>query len=175
MNLEKVKNYTLERIEKDYKCYYPKEIFNNLEISTSGGSFGRCYLFITNEYGGTGERFVNTYADVDAVISDFVLRASHNYYYKIYKQYAEEQKKGMTYELNIYCDDKLVNTFKSDDSRVVKNELIKILISDKVRCVKTTYKYLPYTSTDLKIIQRWDNNGTGHKYKYVYMFKNIDY
>lgn len=175
MNLENIKRYTTQKITNEYFKVYPQAIFENLKINVSSGSFGWIHLSIESNYAATGDTYITRYAQIDKLISDFVLRATHRLYYDAYKEYEAENKKRMSYELTIYCDGKIVNKFNSNNARIVKNELIKILIAEKVRNVKTTYKYMPYTNTDLKIIEKFADNGTGHAYKYVYIFRNIDY
>ena len=78
--------------------------------------------------------------------------------------------------LKIYNDDKLVNTIEFNETEQVKNELVKILIADKRRGVKTTYKPIPYTN-NMRIIEKWakEQYGLTHNTKYEYMFYDIEY
>jgi len=87
-----------------------------------------------------------------------------------------EAKNKLSGKLEIYNDKTLVNTIEFESDNEVKDQLIKILIADKKRGVKTTYKPIPYTN-DIEIVQKYNKTKYHLKYdtKYVYEFKNIDY
>lgn len=175
MNFKKVEAYMKAKIE-EYKEYYPTEIFEDLKIGVGGGSFGACLISLKNNFYSFDCSYVGNYSAIDGKISDFIVRSYERLAEKAYQREREENKKGMAYKLTIYNDNKIVNTLESSEARTVKNELIKIMIADKRRGVKTTYKPIPY-SNNMTIIQKWDKETAhlSHNVKYVYEFKNIDY
>ena len=78
--------------------------------------------------------------------------------------------------LKIYNDKTLVNTFEYTSDEEVKSQLVKILIADKRRGVKTSYKPIPYTN-NMRIIEKWSKEQYGLTYNttYEYMFYDVDY
>lgn len=175
LNREKVEKYLAQKIEH-YKAFYPQIVEQGITTKVDYGSFGACLISIKGALWNIDYRYVSNYSAIDGQISEFFVRSQGILEQRAYQREVEDNKKGMSGTLHIYADGKLVNTFEFKEARAVKNELLKILMSDKRRKVKTTYKPLPY-SNDIKIIQKRDNIGTTlhQKYKYVYHFKNIDY
>ena len=181
LNFRKVENYTAERINL-YKDNYPKEITEGLKAEAHSGSFGACLLCIKYENGNPHNlaevdyKYIARYSDIDAIISHLITRNYGLLAAKYYEKHREEQKKGMTCHLEIFNDSQKVNEFYYTDSEQVKSELVKILISEKRRGTRTTYKPIPY-SNDMKIIQKWSREqaGTTCSIKYVYHFRNLDY
>lgn len=180
LNFKKVKNYIAEKLEKEYKNYYPAEIFQDLQIEVNGGSFGSCLISIRSNAGkalySVDYSYVRTYADIDAKISDFVIRNYERIAEKVYREYKKECEKKMSYKLTIYNDGKVVNTIESEDPRVVKSEFIKITIAEKRRGVKTRWIFDPYISK-VRIVQKFDREryGLTNNVKYEYIFNNMDF
>lgn len=181
MNLENVKNYTIKKLES-YTSYYPAEIFQGVKVETSGGSFGSCLLTITYDNGNPHNlatinyRYVGNYSAVDSLVSDFVVRNYELMASRVFEKHQKEKAKGLYCKLEIFNNNDLVNVFEFTEPEQVKSELVKILIADKRRGTKTTYKPVPYTN-DIKIIEKWSREqaGTTCNIKYIYHFKNIDY
>lgn len=175
MNFKKVENYVREKLET-YKECFPAELFDGLEMSTHSGSFGACLLSLKNNYYSISAEYVGNYSAIDQKISYFITRSYERLTSKIYEEQKKEDQKGMYCLLEIYNDNKKVNTFEFKHAKDVKNELIKILIAEKRRGVKTTWKPIPYSS-DMKVIQKWSKESAGlsHDTKYIYSFKNIEY
>lgn len=175
LNREKVKKYLAQKIEH-YKAFYPQIVEQGITTSVDYGSFGACLISIKGALCNIDYKYVSNYSAIDGQISEFFVCSQGILEQRAYQREVEDNKKGMSGTLHIYADGELVNTFEFKEARAVKNELLKILMSDKRRKVKTTYKPLPY-SNDIKIVQKWDNIGTTlhQKYRYVYHFKNIDF
>ena len=182
LNFEKVKKYTRERLDKDYRNYYPKEIFEGLTVSVCSGSFGACELSLTYENNNphnlreVNYQHVSNYAAIDSVISHFVIRNYDLLASRIYEKHQKEKRKGMRCVLEIFNDREKVNEIIFDDPEDVKSELVKIIIAEKRRGTRTTYKPKPYTN-DIDIIERWtrEEAHTTKNIKYVYHFYNLDY
>lgn len=182
LNLEKVKKYAAERIEKEYKRIYPHEITDFLTVSTCGGSFGSCLLSLTYENDNPNKlnevecKYVSNYNAVDGVISRFFVRNYDLMACRVFERHQKEKEKGLSCVLEIFNDSEKVNEIIFDDPESVKSELVKIIIAEKRRGVRTTYKPKPYTQ-DMDIIERWtrEEAHTTKNIKYVYHFHNLDY
>ncbi len=154
MNFKKVNNYLQAKAE-EYRKYYPVELFEGLEMSASSGSFGACLISLKNNYFSFDSVYVGNYSAIDRKISEFFTRSSDRIASKAYEEQQKENKKGLYCKLEIFNDSQKVNEIEFTTAQTVKSELIKILIADKRRGVKTTYKPKPY-SNDMTIIQKWD-------------------
>lgn len=182
LNFKKVKTYAENRIMNEYSNHYPKEIFDGLVVSVSSGSFGACLLSISYENGNphklatVDNKYVANYSAIDSVISDFVVRNYELIAGRYYEEHQKEQKKGLKCVLEIYNDKKKINEIIFTDCERVKSEVVKIVIAEKRRGVRTTYKPKPY-SQDMDIVQRWSREEahTTTDIKYVYHFYNLDY
>lgn len=175
MNFEKVRKY-LEAKAEEYRPYYPAELFEGLEMGASSGSFGACLITLKNNYFSFDSVYVGNYSAIDRKISEFFTRSYDRIASKAFYEIQKENKKGMYCRLTIYNDNKIVNVIEFKTAQEVKNELIKIIIAEKRRGVRTTWKPVPY-SNDLKIVEKWtrEETHTTTNIKYVYDFKNIDY
>ena len=175
MNLKKVNAYMAQRLET-YKSCYPAEIFEGLEFEASGGSFGHTLITINGKYATVSASYVSNYSAIDGKISDFVIRSYQNMAEKVYRAEQEENKKGLYCKLEIFNDNKIVNVIEFKTAREVKSELIKIIIAEKRRGTRTTWKPIPY-SNDVTVVERWtrEEAHTTTNIKYVYHFKNLDY
>lgn len=182
LNFKKVKKYAEERIENNYKAYYPCEIFEGLTVSVSSGSFGACLVSLTYENGNPhnlceiDSKYISNYNALDGVISHFVIRNYELIAGRYYEQHQKEQKKGMKCILEIFNNNKKVNEIIYTDSEQVKSEIVKIMIAEKRRSVRTTYKPKPYTN-DIDIVEKWtrEEAHTTTNIKYLYHFYNLDY
>lgn len=181
MNYRKVEQYTAERLNR-YRNQYPAEIFEGLKIEASSGSFGVCLLTITYENGNPHNlatiesQYVGNYNAIDGKVSDFVIRNYHLILERYYVEHQKEKAKGMSCRLEIFNDSQLVNVLEFTEPEQVKSELVKIVIAEKRRGVRTTYKPKPY-SQDIDIVERWtrEEAHTTTAIKYVYHFHNLDY
>lgn len=178
MNFKKVEAYTVARLA-EYRDTYPEEITKDLKISADSGSFGACLLSIESPDSraySVHHRYVPNYAAIDALISDFVIRNYHLITDRAYQEKKKENARGMYCKLEIYNDNKLINIIEFKEAAAVKNELIKIIIAEKRRGVRTTWKPFPY-SNDLRVIEKWtrEEAHTTTNIKYIYNFKNIEY
>ena len=175
MNFNKVRKY-LETKTEEYKKYYPAELFDNLETGASSGSFGACLITLKNNYFSFDCVYVGNYSAIDRKVSEFFTRSFDRLASKAYYDQEKENKRGMSCKLTIYNDNKIVNIIEFKTAQEVKNELIKIIIAEKRRGVRTTWKPVPY-SNNLKVIEKWtrEEAHTTTNIKYVYDFKNIDY
>lgn len=182
LNFQKVENYTREKLEKEYAPYYPKEIFKGLKIEASSGAFGACLLSISYENNNPHKlneldfEYISNYDKLDRVISHFVIRNYDLIASRVYEAHQKEKAKGTRCVLQIFSDNKLVNAFEFNEPEQVKTELVKIIISEKKRGTKTTYKPIPY-SNDMRISQRWkrEEAHTTADIRYDYYFYNLDY
>ena len=175
MNFKKVNAYMLAKLE-EYKACYPSEIFEGLEVGVSGGSFGSCLITLKNSYMSLDCVYVGNYSAIDYKISDFIIRSYERLAERAYRREQEENKKGMYCKLTIYNNNKVVNELEYKTAQEVKDQLIKIIIAEKRRGVRTTWKPVPY-SNNLKVVEKWtrEEAHTTTDIKYVYDFKNIDY
>lgn len=177
MNFKNVKNYTEKKLQEN-EAYYPAEIFQGVSVSVNSGSFGRCLLTIKHpnyKMFSFNMEYVGNYKGIDHLVYEFVHRNYERLAFDVWDQLQTEKKKGTRGHLSIYRDGVLVNEIFFNDPLKIKNELIKILMADKKRGVKTIYKPIPY-SNNLKIIQKFNTAETsGANYKYVYEFLNIEY
>ena len=174
LNKKRVLAYISAKIEH-YKSFYPDVISKGIETSVSYGSFGACLITIKGGLWDMSDKYVSNYSAIDDKISDFFTSSQRVLEQQAYNREQEDNKKGMSGTLRIYADGELVNTIEFKEAYAIKNEILKILMADKKRGVKTTYKPLPY-SNDIEIIQKWEKSETLHqKYKYINNFKNIEY
>ena len=178
MNFKKVEAYTIARLEK-YRDNYPKEITEGVTVEVSSGSFGACLLTIKHSdkrFYSFEARYMSNYSAIDKAVSDFVITNYNLLTERIYREYQKDQALGMYCKLEIFNNNKLVNTIEFTEAQAVKNELIKIIIAEKRRGTRTTWKPIPY-SKDLKVIEKWSREEaqTTTNIKYIYHFKNIDY
>lgn len=174
MNFKKVENYINKRIE-EYKPYYPKEIFEGFNFEVQGGSFGRCFISINSPYYSTSCRYVGNYNAINKLISYCVVNAYENLTSRFYESYKKENEIEASYKLEIYNDDKLVNTMQSNNIFKVKNELLKCFFAKEKRGVKTRIHFVPY-SKKINITHIWNKEdyGGSHKLTYKYYFEGID-
>ena len=175
MNFTKVRKY-LDQKAEEYKKYYPAELFEGLEMGANSGSFGACLITLKNNYFSFDSVYVGNYSAIDRKISEFFMRSYDRVASKAYEAQKKENAKGMYCKLTIYNDNKIVNIIEFKTAQEVKSELIKIIIAEKRRGVRTTWKPVPY-SNDLKVVEKWtrEEAHTTTNIKYVYDFKNIDY
>lgn len=175
MNFKKVEIYIWAKLA-EYKDNYPAEIFEGLEVEACSGSFGACLIYVKNKITSISHEYVGNYAAIDEKISRFVCRCFDVICERAYWREKKENDKGMKCTLYIYNDNKLVNTIEYKTAAEVKSQLVKIMIADKRRGVRTTYKPKPY-SNDITIIEKWSREeaGTTCAIKYRYEFINIDY
>lgn len=177
MNINKVKKYIDSKLE-EYKPYYEGDgLFNNLKIDVYGGSFGRCFVSISNDLFSLNDRYCGNYADVEGVISEFFTRGYDRVTSHFYNEHKQEQKSHpMSGTLTICQDNKQVNFIEFSTLEKAKAELLKIFIAKGKRGVKTRIKFKPY-SNDLTIVQYFprETSGTQCNYKYHYEFKGVTY
>ena len=175
MNFKKVNNYLQQKAE-EYRPYYPAELFEGLEMSASSGSFGACLISLKNNYFSFDCVYVGNYSAIDRKFSEFMTRSYDRIASKAYEAQQKENKKGMYCKLTIYNDNKIVNELEYKTAQEVKDQLIKIIIAEKRRGVRTTWKPVPY-SNNLKVVEKWtrEEAHTTTNIKYVYDFKSIDY
>ena len=175
MNFKKVNNYLQAKAE-EYRPYYPAELFEGLEMSASSGSFGACLISLKNNYFSFDSVYVGNYSAIDRKISEFFTRSYDRIASKAYEEEQKENKKGLYCKLEIFNDNKIVNTIEFKTAREVKSELVKIIIAEKRRGTRTTWKPIPY-SNDMTVIEKWtrEEAHTTTNIKYVYHFKNLDY
>lgn len=175
MKLEKVNAYMAQRLET-YKSCYPAEIFEGLTFEASGGSFGHILISLENKYATVSSAYVSNYSAIDGKISEFIIRSYQNMAEKVYREEQEENNKGLYCKLEIFNNNKIVNVIEFKTARAVKSELVKIIIAEKRRGTRTTWKPIPY-SNDMTVIEKWtrEEAHTTTNIKYVYHFKNLDY
>lgn len=182
LNFQKVENYTREKLKKDYAPYYPKEIFEGLKVEAFSGSFGACLLSISYENDNPHKLneldavYVSNYSKLDGIISHFVIRNYDLIASRVYEKHQKEKGKGMRCVLEIFNNREKVNEFIYTEPEEIKSQLVKIIIAEKRRGVRTTYKPKPY-SQDMDIIEKWtrEEAHTSANIKYVYHFYNLDY
>lgn len=175
MNFDKVRKYLEEKAE-EYRTCYPAELFEGLEMSASSGSFGACLITLKNNYFSFDSVYVGNYSAIDRKVSEFFTRSYDRVASKAYDAEQKENKKGLYCKLEILNDNKIVNVIEFKTAREVKNELIKIIIAEKRRGTRTSWKPIPY-SNDMKVVQKWtrEEAHTTTNIKYAYHFKNLDY
>lgn len=177
MNLKKVKKFIDNKLE-EYRHYYESDgLFNNLKVDVYGGSFGRCFVSISNDYFSLNNRYCGNYADIEGFVSEFFARGYDRVASQIYYEHKQEQKAHpMSATLTVYQDNKQVNFLEFPTLEKVKTELLKIFIAKEKRGVKTRIKFKPY-SDNLTIVQTFpkETNGTQYNYEYCYEFKGVNY
>ena len=130
MNFNKVRNFIANKL-KEYRPYYEEDgIFENLETEVYGGSFGRCFVSIRNDYFSLSDRYCGNYNDIEAVISEFFTRCYDRVASRFYYEHKQETKAHpMSATLEILADGECVNVFNFETLEKAKSELIKIFVA----------------------------------------------
>lgn len=97
LNYKKVEQTAREQIEKE-RNYSPAEIFEGVEVKTSGGSFGACLLTIEGKYSSVSAKYISNYLNLSNVVSDFI---SHSYFNFVGRFYEANKGEGEKYTLEI--------------------------------------------------------------------------
>jgi len=103
LNFNKVKNYIIDKLENEYKRYYPEVITSDLKVSVNSGSFGACLISIEkqgeskHDFYNLHFEYVANYSDIDKKISDFVIRNYERLAEQVYRQYKNQSTTEMLY------------------------------------------------------------------------------
>lgn len=86
MKEQKVRNFLSNLLEQDKEYYKKQKIFENAKIEVYYQSFGRTYIYLTNDFYCSGTRFVNNYQDIKDVYNIWVEKSLFIFLRKYYHE-----------------------------------------------------------------------------------------